>query len=173
MGARVLVAYATRYGSTAEVAQTIAEILSEEGAEVDVRRVGNAIETSRYDAVVVGSPARLGRLLPESIAFVRRNAAELWRLNVAYFITGLTMRVDTASNRRQAESYLQPLCRIRPPVRTGLFGGKVDRSKLGPLLRLFLSRDRSGTLSEGDYRDWTAIKLWARELAPVLTGEIG
>jgi len=165
---QILVIYATRYGSTAEIAHAVGEILSEEGAEVEVRSLASAGSVEHYDAVVIGSPIRLGRLLPETLSFVRSHEAELAPVPVAYFVTGLTMREDTDENRRQAESYLTPLRRFKEPLSCGVFGGKVDSSRLGALLRFLLTHDRKATLAEGDYRNWPAIRRWARELAQVL-----
>lgn len=165
MSARVLVAYATRYGSTAEVARVIGEVLTDEGAVAKVLSVAETGDLLQFDGLVLGSPVRMGRLLPEALAFLRRHRGELERLWVAYFLTGLTMAVDSPSNRRQAETYLRPLRKIKVPLSTGLFGGMVDHRFLGPLLRLFARLDRSGTLADGDYRDWAAIRKWARGLS--------
>lgn len=168
MARGVLVTFATRYGSTAEVAYAVGEIISEEGAVVEVLPIADVGTVKGFDAVVLGCPARLGRLLPEAVNFMKRQAPELTRVPVAYFLTGMTMRDDTPENRRQAASYLNPLRKIREPLRTGLFGGKVDRTRLGALLRFFLAHDRKETLAEGDYRDWPEIRRWARELAVAL-----
>lgn len=170
MEARVLVVYATRYGSTVGVAQAVGAVLAEEGAAVEILPVARARGLSGFDGLVLGCPVRMGRLLPEAVSFLRRHRPELDRLRVAYFLTCLALSVDSPANRRQAESYLTPLLSVREPVSVGLFGGKIDCRRLGPLLRLFAAYDKSGTFTDGDYRNWTAIRKWARELAPALIG---
>lgn len=169
MGARALVVYATQYGSTAEVARAVGEVLNREGVGVEILPAARAGGLAGYDALVLGSSVRMGRLLPESVRFMRRHRVELERLKVAYFLTCMTMSVDNPANRRQAESYLAPLRAMKEPLSVGLFGGKTDRRRFGPLLRLFAALDKSGTLTDGDYRDWAHIREWAHKLALALT----
>ena len=66
MGKKVLIAYASKAGSTGEVAQAIGQVLCDAGMAVDVRRVQDVKDLSPYSAVVIGSAARMGRLLGEA-----------------------------------------------------------------------------------------------------------
>src|SRR5262249_36166346 len=59
---RVLVAYATRHGSTKEVAQEIAATLDAEGMAVDVLPAANVGHLHGYDGVVLGGALYTGRL---------------------------------------------------------------------------------------------------------------
>jgi hypothetical protein len=52
---RVLVAYGSKHGSTAEIADRIGERLREAGHEVDVLPAGSVTDLDRYEAVVLGS----------------------------------------------------------------------------------------------------------------------
>jgi menaquinone-dependent protoporphyrinogen oxidase len=54
---RVLVAFASKHGATADIAERIAEMLPRSGHEVTVRAVAEAGDPSGYDAVVLGSAA--------------------------------------------------------------------------------------------------------------------
>nr|HQD26703.1 flavodoxin domain-containing protein [Methanoculleus thermophilus] len=65
MAERILVAYATRYGSTADVAEAIGDELRKSGADVDVKPVGEVRDLSLYRAAVIGSPIYMGKWLPE------------------------------------------------------------------------------------------------------------
>ena len=70
MSRRTLVAYASRAGSTAEVAEAIGRTLAEDGAQVDVRLVKEVADLSPYRAVVAGSAIQGGKWLPEAMQFV-------------------------------------------------------------------------------------------------------
>ena len=169
MGDKILIAYASRAGSTGEIAEAVGQVLCKAGAIVDVRRIQDVKDIKPYRSVIIGSAVRMGRLLPETVRFAKKHNSSLQQIPTAYFVTGITMRKDTPENRKQAVSYLEPLCRIKEPVSMGLFGGKVDHSKLGLLWRFFLSFDKEGMPREGDWRNWEAIFTWAVELCTALS----
>jgi menaquinone-dependent protoporphyrinogen oxidase len=169
-GGKVLVAYASKCGSTAEVAQAVAEELCRAGLPADVRPVQEVKDISTYRAVVLGSAARMGSLLAEAHDFAQRHQAALASLPTAYFTAGITMKQDTPANRETATGYFQTLRAIREPVSLGLFAGKMDHSQLAPVWRLAAQQeDKKGVMAEGDFRDWPAIRAWASSLAPLLT----
>jgi menaquinone-dependent protoporphyrinogen oxidase len=170
MGQRILVAYASKCGSTGETAQTIAEVLSQSGIAVDVRLAKEVKELSPYRAVVLGSAVRMGRLLGEVEEFAKTNQSALSNLPTAYFTLCTTMKEDTPANRETVTGYFASLRAIKEPVALGLFAGKVDHSTLPPLWRFFASRDKSGAMAEGDYRDWPAIHAWAAQVGSALVG---
>ncbi len=159
---RALVLYATRAGSTAEVADFIGRKLSEAGWSVDVEGVKTAGDLRGYQAVVIGSAIRMGSVLPEIQEFVRARREELEGRPVAYFVVCMTMQEDTPENRAEANGYLDPLRSEVKPVEVGLFAGKVDYSKLGVGTRLMA---KMADLPAGDYRNWTAIEAWTDALA--------
>jgi len=163
MAKKVLIAYASKCGSTGEVAKAIGEELCAAGFAADVRRVQEVKDVSGYDAVVIGSAARMGKLLGAAPRFGQRHSASLASLPTAYFTVCLAMKDDTPENRQTASGYLAPLCQVREPVSKGLFGGALDYAKLGPLFRFAFSKAEG--MEEGDYRDWDAIRGWAAEVA--------
>lgn len=154
---RVLIAYATRYGSTAEVAEAIAETLRAAGFAADVRDVRTVREVNGYGAVVFGAPFYLARMLRSGRWFLRKHRLSLARLPVAAFVLGLS---PAKAKQRRLERLLRKRPAIRP-VSVGLFGGVVDRSKLR-------FRDRTPPIRRlpalVDERDWDAIRSWAAEL---------
>ena len=95
MTQHILVAYASRAGSTAEVAETIAQVLREGGAEVDVCSVNRIRTVAGYDALVLGSAIWTGRPLPEALRFAASQRRALAELPVAYFALCEILRVDT------------------------------------------------------------------------------
>jgi menaquinone-dependent protoporphyrinogen oxidase len=138
------------------------------GASADIRLVKNVNDLSPYDAVIVGSAVRRGKWLPEAVGFVRDNQDMLGRMPIAYFVVCLTMKDNTAENRSTVMAYLDPVRKEAPkiqPVAVGLFPGAIDFGKLSFVDKMFLTA-KGG--SEGDYRDWPAVKAWASAVGPML-----
>src|SRR3954469_14378946 len=109
MHQRILIAHASRAGSTAAVASVIGEVLREGGAEVDVRPVTDITSLAGYDALVLGSAIWAGKPLPEALRFAARQRQALSHLPVAYFIQCDLLRDDTPQHRKTARRYLAPL----------------------------------------------------------------
>ncbi len=162
---KILVMYATRAGATFEVAVRVAEVLRAAGATVDVKPVTAVHEIKGYDAVVVGSAIRMGRWLPEAIAFVQAHRETLSHIPTAYFLVSGFLRDDTPEMRRKVLAYLDPVRKILEPTSIGMFAGKMDYSKMDWLDRSIAEAVSS---SEGDWRNWEAIRGWAQGLQPIL-----
>ncbi|HSF81783.1 MAG TPA: flavodoxin domain-containing protein, partial [Anaerolineales bacterium] len=75
---RILVTYATMAGSTAEVAQAVAEEIAKSGLQVDVLPLDQVQELEGYDGVVVGGPMIMG-WHRASLRFLRLNRRALQR----------------------------------------------------------------------------------------------
>jgi menaquinone-dependent protoporphyrinogen IX oxidase len=157
--ARILVAYTTNAGTTAEVAQVVAEELGRSGAQVDVRRLEEVTGLDGYAAVVIGAPMIVG-WHKAAIGFLKKNQQALSRVPVAYFLTArsLTQTGETSvdaipiavdpelaktpkkatglSFRERyatAANYVRPILKAAPlvrPVSIGLFGGKLELFRL-------------------------------------------
>jgi menaquinone-dependent protoporphyrinogen oxidase len=158
---KILVAYASKAGSTAEIAEAIGKTLSAQGAQVDVLPIKKVTSLAGYQGVAIGSTIRIGRWLSEAVDFVSKHKAELSQVPTAYFLGCLTLKDDTAENRKTADAYLDPLRAIVQPVQVGLFAGKMDMSKLSMLDRWIVTAMKSPV---GDFRDWNAINSWAAQL---------
>ena len=102
MTKKILVAYASKCGSTGEVAEAMRKALCETGASVDVRLAKAVRDVSGYQGVIVGSAIRLGQWLPEALQFIKRHQAALSRVPVAYFSVGSFLRDGTAKSRQDA-----------------------------------------------------------------------
>ncbi len=155
---RILVTYATRKNSTAEVAQSIAETLHAAGQTVDLYPVKAVHDVSHYDAVVIGSAIRFGRWLPEAVNFVSTNRESLSRVPVSYFTVCITLSDDSDENRATVQAYLDPVRSILKPVREGWFAGRLDYSRIDWWQRRLGKAIR---MPEGDFRNWDAIRAWA------------
>lgn len=165
MNDRILIAYASVSGSTAEVAEAVADVVRKSGAVADVKRARDAGDLKPYRAVILGTALRMEKPLAEAVNFARKHRAALAKLPTACFCLGLTLKADTPENRAKAGTLMAPLLRELPaPLAIGYFGGKLDYRKLNPMLRYFFSLDKTGELAEGDWRDWDAIRAWAAEI---------
>ena len=90
MSDKVLVVYATRYGSTQEVAERVAETLRENGLQVDVKPARQVRALEGYRAVVLGAPLYIGRWLKDAHRFLARHQEGLAQRPVAVFALGPT-----------------------------------------------------------------------------------
>ena len=169
MSHRTLVAYASRAGSTAEVAETVGDVLRESGIDVDVRSVKDVADVAGYDALILGSAIWAGKPLPEMRRFVSDRRDAMSGMPVAYFILCDLLREYTPANRQVALGYVAPLRELHEPVSVGMFAGRRDFSKVHPLLSWVLKHVLR--LVEGDFRDWEQIRAWAATVAVQLTRE--
>jgi len=159
---KILIAYATKAGSTSEVAAEIGRVVESKGdCKVDVYPVGELKEVGGYDAVIIGSAIRVGKWLPEAIEFVEKHRDALSQVPVAFFIVCLTLKEDTQENRRTVAAYLDPVREMVQSVDVGLFAGVMDYAKLPFTFRLMMKAMKS---PEGDFRDWAAIRAWADQV---------
>ncbi len=163
---KILVAYATKAGSTAEVAAEIGRVIeSKSGCRVDVHPMSRLDGVNGYGGVIIGSAIRAGKWLPEATKFVEEHRDALSRVPVAFFTVCLTMKDDTEENRRTVAAYLDPVREVVEPVDVGLFAGAMDYSKLPFILRLMMKAMKA---PQGDFRDWEGIRAWADSICPLL-----
>jgi menaquinone-dependent protoporphyrinogen oxidase len=171
MNDRILVTYASRIGSTAGVAEAIGRTLSESGAQVDVLPMEQVNDLEPYSAVVAGSAVRDRQWLPEAMQFIRDHRSALARKPFAAFLVCITLAMPNAEWYRSGVSeWLGPVRSIVRPASEGLFAGALDISKIpSPGDRLkFRIAVRMGFWTEGDHRDWGAIRAWAANLPGLL-----
>jgi menaquinone-dependent protoporphyrinogen oxidase len=159
MNGRILVVYASRTGSTREVAETIAGVLREQNLETEVHSVQEVKELSPYFAVVLGSAARWSRLYAEAVSFVKKHRSALQKMPVAVFLSCTTMNESTEKNRETALGYLQPITSQISALSVGLFAGKFDPAAFGGLMGKMMKNVKAE-----DHRDWEAIRSWASSL---------
>ncbi len=160
---RILVAYASRLGSTGEVAEVIARVLSADGHRVDLRNAAEVVELDSYDGVVLGGSIYVGRWHPDALDFLELHSDGLTELPVAIFALGPRSLTPTevAQSRAQLESSLTKVPEVVPAT-VAIFGGVVDPTKLScPFNRLPAS----------DARDWTAIRAWAAEASSLFAAQ--
>jgi len=166
----ILVTYASRTGCTAGVAEAIGQTLVECGAQVEVRPMPDVNDLSPYRAVVAGSAIQGARWLPEAMQFMQRHRAELARKPFAAFLVCMTLAIASGKYRAHVNDFLEPVRSLVQPVSEGCFAGALDIRKVptfGERLKFRLSV-LFGVWSEGDHRDWDAIRAWAADLNRLL-----
>ena len=166
MSDSILVAYATRYGSTQEVAEAVAETLRDNGLEVEVQPMREVRTLEGYGAVVVGAALYMYRWHKDARRFLSRHRKALVELPVAIFALGPVKdpydEEEWRNSRDQLDKELAKHTWLKP-VDVEILGGRFDPELLRFPLNLFAGSDPAS-----DIRDWTAIRAWAGDLAAKL-----
>jgi menaquinone-dependent protoporphyrinogen oxidase len=157
---KLLVAVASKHGSTREIGRAIADVVRHHDIKVTVLSPENINNITGYDGVVIGSAVYAGHWLPEARNFVSNNVMELRKLPVWLFSSGPIgnpLKPD-ADKAVAIDSILTQL----DTSEHRLFGGKIDKSKLGVVEKALVIGLR---VPEGDYRNWEEIRSWADNIA--------
>lgn len=167
MSKNVLVTYSTVAGSTTEIAQFIANTLSENGFNVECLHTGNVNSVKDYDLVIIGSPIYMGSWRKESKNFVTEFQNDLNETKTAFFLTCLALNKEKP-DFSQIEKYLEKERNIVNPISEGRFKGKMDYSKLSFMHKLVAKMVGA---KEGDFREWDEIKSWTEGLVSLLNNK--
>ncbi|MFN8533228.1 MAG: flavodoxin domain-containing protein [Dehalococcoidia bacterium] len=160
---KVLISAASRHGSTEEIAEAIGAELRRLGLDAEVRPIDEVGDLTGYDAAVIGSAVYLGRWQPAARQVIEREEAVLRGLPVWLFSSGPLGADDHASAAEPSD--LAALLERSGARGHRVFVGKLDRDQLGLGERLVSAVVQA---PEGDFRDWTAIRAWADEIAAAL-----
>ncbi len=158
MSKKILVAYASKCGSTGEVATAIGKTLAQYSARVDVMPLKKVTDLASYQVVFVGSAIRVAKWLPEAVDFVRENRTILQRVPTAFFTVCMTLAEDTPANRAKAAGFIEPVRTVFAPAAEGYFAGKVDPGRLSFIDNTMLNVKG---VPVGDFRNWDKIRDWA------------
>lgn len=171
MTAPILVAYATQYGSTRDVAEAIAATLRERGLGADVESARDVRTLEGRRAVVLGAPFYVGRWHQDARGFLARHREALAQRSVAIFALG-PLSADEQEMRGASEQIDQELEKHPwlQPVAKEMFGGKYDPSRLSLFHKLLAALPASPLHGKpaSDVRDWTAIREWASDVGQKL-----
>lgn len=165
----VLVTAASRYGSTTEIAQAIAEGLRSRGLPVTVEAADEVGALTQYDAVVLGSAVYVGHWLAPAVALAERIGKEIPGRPVWLFSSG---PVGDPSRKLVQQMGVDPvdlpaLTKATAARGHKIFAGRLDRQNLRGLQRAAMWLFRS---FDGDFRDWDEIKTWSHSVADQLMG---
>jgi menaquinone-dependent protoporphyrinogen oxidase len=154
---RVLVAYGSERGGTAEIAEWIAETLRAQGIDTEVRDAGKVKDVAPYDAVILGSGLYVGRWHRAARRFARRNAHRLVHLPVWAFSSGPLDHTAEEGTIEPPPQVARTLARIGAQSHI-TFGGVLAPGTRG-LIASAIAEEHGG-----DFRNREQIMAWAREL---------
>mgnify|MGYP001765860255 CR=1 FL=1 len=170
MAEKILVVYATRYGSTREAAEKVGEVLRDSGLQAEVHPARNVHSLEQYRAAVLGAPVFVGSLQKDIKRFLAQYKDALVGMPVAFFALG---PLDASAEMQGAVDQLdKELAKFHwlKLVSKAMFGGKYDPA----VLRFpdsFLAKPKFSPLYKrpaSDARDWVAIEAWAQSLAELM-----
>ena len=162
---KVLVAVASRHGSTREIAQAIAEELRTASVEPELRDVAAVESLDGYDAAIIGSAVYAGHWLPEARQFVERHRDRLATIPVWLFSSGPLGAEPWPPGDPPGVGALAEAVGARGHA---VFTGKLDGQTLGFAEHLVARVVRAPT---GDFRNWAAIGAWARTIESSLAAQ--
>ncbi|MBN1874426.1 MAG: flavodoxin domain-containing protein [Anaerolineae bacterium] len=159
---KTLIIYASKCGSTGEVAEAIAEVLCDLGMDVDVKLAEEVTSLDGYNRVIIGSAVRMGNWLPAATNFVKAQQTQLAQLPTVIFSVHLSNLGDDEAAREARAAYTAPVHELITPQAEAFFAGKMDLARLDFLSRMIIKAMKS---QNEDKRDWDTIRAWAREIA--------
>jgi menaquinone-dependent protoporphyrinogen oxidase len=162
MSRTVLVAYASKMGSTAEIAAAVGDELRRCGHQVDVRDVAEVSSVAGYDAVIVGSSLYLWHWRPQAVQFLRRFADELCDRQVWLFHSGALGKDKDAPQELPAA--VAALVRRIGGHTAVTFPGRLELKTA----KGFMARRMARGEEAGDYRDWEQISRWAQQVGEAI-----
>ncbi|MEJ2549409.1 MAG: flavodoxin domain-containing protein [Anaerolineales bacterium] len=168
MANSVLIAYASKYGATKEIAEKIGEVLRQSGLTAEVQPADGIKDVSSYQAVVLGSAVYVGKWRKQAVKFLNANSKTLANIPVWIFSSGPTGEgdpVELLNGWRMPES-IQPVLDHIQPRDVVVFHGKLDADKLNFIERRMIKMVEAKI---GDFRDWTSIQSWAEGIADNLS----
>jgi menaquinone-dependent protoporphyrinogen oxidase len=167
MDKQVLVAYASKHGATAEIAEKIGEVLRRAGIPADVIRADRAKDPAPYQAIVLGSAVYVGQWEKMAADFLQTHADLLAGRPVWLFSSGPSGAgnpLGLVKGWRLPKTLLPVAERIQPRD-IAVFHGDVNIRKLN-----FIEKTMIETVKVpfGDFRDWDAIAAWAAGIADTI-----
>jgi len=171
---KVLVTYGSRYGSTKEIAEFMAETIKEMGHGVDLHEASKAPSSiDEYDVVLIGSGIQIGKWKNTALKFLKKHQKALREKKTGLFVSYVfSMYPDKVDESRKkflvdiADKY-----RLEP-AGLGLFGSCLDfTGKKGLKYRITVNIMKKDLAEMGieydetyEFRDWPRIKEWTNEM---------
>jgi menaquinone-dependent protoporphyrinogen oxidase len=165
---RVLVAYASKHGSTAEIAAAVTERIEAAGHDVDCTTAAEVGDLSGYEAVVLGSAVYAKRWMRPARRLLASRAGELGERALWLFSSG-------PCGKDPDPSWAEPKSVRAAAERLGardhaIFGGRLPLEP-GNFIEKAMVRDTPP--EQRDLRDWDEIGAWADSIGTALRARVG
>jgi menaquinone-dependent protoporphyrinogen oxidase len=163
----ILIAYATKYGATVEIAEKIGQVLRQAGLPADVQPADRVGDLTAYKAVVLGSAVYAGQWRKEAATFLEANEKQLAERPVWLFSSGPTGKGDPVQLMKgwRFPEAQQPIADRIHPRDIAFFHGVLDMQKLSLPEKVIVKGIKAPV---GDFRDWNAITAWAAAIVEAL-----
>ncbi len=167
MSDRILVAYGSKHGMTAEIAERIGKIIRDAGFEADVSPAGTAKSPADYRAVILGSGVYAGMWRRPAAKYLKAREAELAKKPVWLFSSGPTGSGDLEKllSGWNFPGGLRAVAERIKPRGIVVFRGAFDEGQASFFEKWIMKKVKA---ESGDFRDWPAIEAWARDIATTL-----
>ncbi len=163
MKKKVLVAYASKQGATAEIAKKIAEIFKNNDYDVDLVPAGASLDPALFDAIVLGSAVYYGRWQKDAVKFLKKYEKPLSIKPTWFFSSGPVGDGDPVEllDGWQFPAFQQEIADRIQPREKKVFHGVLRNDKLNFFEKWIMNNFES---PEGDFRNWEEITSWAESI---------
>ena len=159
----ILIAAASKHGSTDEIAQVIADELDTLGMNAQLRDFDDIGDIAEFDAVLLGSAVYYGNWMKEAKKFAERNSEELKKKAVWLFSSGPVS--DKEPQEKDQPRHIEEIVEMTGARGHTIFVGKLDLDDINFLEKMIIKGVKA---PYGDFRNWHAIREWADEIAKAL-----
>lgn len=172
--ARILIAYSTVDGHTLKICNRIRQSLERDGHSVTLSEIGMGanLDAESHDKIVVGASIRYGRHRKEVCRFIEAHRRSLARKPSAFFSVNVVAR-KPGKDTPEGNPYVRSFRRKTKwaPDEIGVFAGRIDYSKYGPIDRLvirfimWLTKGPTDPRASIEFTDWSAVDAFAQRIS--------
>ncbi len=166
---KMLLGYASKNGSTAEIAVFMADILKYHGLDVTVADVDTIESVTGYEAFVFGCPVYTGLWMPTMHRFLKRHMEVIGKKPAYFWITCIRVLEENGLDHVLNNYMPQELLVNFNVQQLTAFAGKLKWHEVNWDDRWTLALQYDGKADvrnlNADHRDWTMIRLWSVKLA--------